>query len=139
MKKAMLGLVMAVMLMGLVGCGETTSNEEKNSIVESEVETEVKVDVNGNIIEENSSSNNNSNDEQTVHTYYGEILSIHEDNIDVSTVTFLFRRNTGSGDYTITIPLESRFIGQIGKNVKVQGYGSDTYIQEIISVEIIEE
>lgn len=45
MKKVMLGLVMVVMLMSLVGCGTKDSTEEKNPIVESEVETEVKEDI----------------------------------------------------------------------------------------------
>lgn len=141
MKKVMLGLVMVMMLMSMVGCG-TTTDEEKNSIVESEVETEVKVDINGNVITD---VNTNTEIDSEIQIVYGVIESVNEPffngyNTIPGTVKFGFYDENGKEKYSMPnpYPYEERFLGQEGKIVKASLKTNGPIILEILSVEIVE-
>lgn len=136
MKKAMLGLVMVVMLMGLVGCG-TTNTEKSNK--ESEVNTEVKLDSNGNVIAPTEDKEEDLVNETVV--TYAEITKVYVGE-PYNYITLTFYRENGSEGRVFDIPYEERFENCEGKFVKVtttlDAWNSPDY-QNIISIEIIEE
>jgi hypothetical protein len=136
MKKVMLGLVMVVMLMSMVGCGTTKKNEEVN--------TEVKVDVNGNEIV----NMNTEKVDNTIVTAYGVIKRIEEpkffegNQISSGYVQLEFLDENGYIKYAMPSNLlvyEERFANQTGKIVKATLKVENTIVIEVLSVEIIEE
>ena len=142
MKKMMLSLVVVVMMLAMVGCGtnnkknnstieQTTENEISSNVSESEVETEVKVDINGNVITETEIESI----EKTVYTMYGMVKKV---DLTFKEVELEFYEEKGSG-WGISIPYEDKFAESEGKVVKVTGYGDEHYLDEILTIEIVEE
>lgn len=138
MKKVMLGLVMVVMLMSMVGCGETN-----NQINESEVNSEMKEVINGITGEKETVDENQTPNEKTM-TIYAKVIEVNNgSSVDNSTnyVNFEFSINdtivTLGGEY----PTDTFEVGNVVKFVVgVRNYGGpdlpDT--NKIISYEIVE-
>jgi hypothetical protein len=88
MKKVMLGLVMVVMLMSLVGCGETTKNEKENVTVENVTNSEVKEEVVNGLTGEKETVVQKEEVTTTIELYAQVVRVVERDGIDDVTVYF---------------------------------------------------
>ena len=132
MRKTILGLVMVVMLMGLVGCGETNEQSNKNEINSETKETYID-GVTGERVEVEI-----SNDEP--YTYYAEVKKVKV--YDNGTVLYQFEYKIDDMFGYSTYQTDKQEFEE-GDVVKVTCGWNKTEnkpsLQEIISVEIVEE
>lgn len=88
MKKMMLGLVVVVMMLAMVGCGETPKNEKENVTIENVTNTEVKEEVINGLTGEKETVVQEEEVATTIELYAQVVRVVERDGIDDATVYF---------------------------------------------------